>query len=104
MKRSQTFKRKKVKQLGDITESYNSLKKKRSCQCLFTTPPTLKNKKTNLKFTSYSKMNLKVLGVAKISLGNRNSKKCRVELAVINEDYTPLLVSSAAQQMVPITV
>ena len=41
-KRSQKFKHKKVNQLDDITEYSNSLKKKRSCQCLFTTPPTLR--------------------------------------------------------------
>ena len=56
-------------------------------------------KKTNLK------TNLKVLGVATISLRNpKNKKKYRAEFAIINEDYTPLLGSSAAQQMGLITV
>ena len=50
-------------------------------------------------------MNLKLLGVAKFSLRNpKNKKKCRVEFAIIDEDYTPLLGSSAAQQMGLITV
>ena len=62
-------------------------------------------KKTNLKLTTYSKVNLKVLGVAKISLRNpNNKKKYRVEFAMIDEDYTPLLGSSAAQEMGLITV
>ena len=62
-------------------------------------------KKTNLKLTTYSKVNLKVLGVAKISLRNpKNKKKYRAEFAIIDEDYTPLLGSSAAQQMGLITV
>ena len=57
-------------------------------------------KKTNLKLTTYSKTNSKVLGVAKISLRNpKNKKKYRAEFAIIDEDYTPLLGSSAAQQM-----
>ena len=56
-------------------------------------------KKTNLKTT------LKVLGVATRSLRNpKNKKKYRAEFAIINEDYTPLLGSSAAQQMGLITV
>ena len=55
-------------------------------------------KRTNLKLTTYSKVNLKVLGVAKISLRNpKNKKKYRAEFAIIDEDYTPLLGSSAAQ-------
>ena len=37
-KRSQKFKRKKVNQVDDITESH-FLQKKRSCLCLWTTPP-----------------------------------------------------------------
>jgi len=58
-----------------------------------------------MKLTTYSKTNLKLLGVAKVSLRNpRNKKKYRVEFAVIDEDYTPLLGSSAAQQMQLITV
>ena len=62
-------------------------------------------KKTNLKLTTYTKMNLKVQGVAKVSLRNlKNKKKCRAEFAIIDEDYTPLLGSSAAQQMGLITV
>ena len=43
-------------------------------------------KKTNLKLTTYSSTNLKLLGVAKISLRNpKNKKKYRVEFAIINE-------------------
>ena len=45
------------------------------------------------------------MGVAKVSLCNpKNKKKYSVEFAVIDEDYTPLLGSSAAQQMGLITV
>jgi len=56
--------------------------------------------KTSLKLTMCSKTNLKVLGVAKISLRNpKNKKKYRAEFAIIDKDYTPLLGSSAAQQM-----
>jgi len=62
-------------------------------------------KKTNLKLTTYSKINLKGLVVAKISLRNpKNRKKYRAEFAIIAEDYTPLLGSSAAQQLGLITV
>ena len=62
-------------------------------------------KKTKLKLSMYSKMNLKVLGVVKLSLRNpKNKKKYRAEFAIIDEDYTPLLGSSAAQQMRLITV
>ena len=62
-------------------------------------------KKTNLKLTTYSETNLEVLGVAKISLRNpKNKKKYRAEFAIIDEDYTLLLGSSAAQQMGLITV
>ena len=67
-----------------------------SCNVLPRTffPRDTEVKKTNLK------TNLKVLGVAKISLRNpKNKKKYRAEFAIINEDYTPLLGSSAAQQM-----
>ena len=60
-------------------------------------------KKTKLKLSTYSKTNLKVLGVARLSLGNPK-KKYRAEFAIIDEDYTPLLGSSAAQQMRLITV
>ena len=56
-------------------------------------------KKTNLKLTTYFKTNLRVLGVAKISLRNPKNKKYHAEFAIIDEDYTPLLGSSAAQQM-----
>ena len=43
--------------------------------------------------------------MAKVSLRNpKNKKKYRVEFAVIDEDYTPLLGSSAAQQMELITI
>ena len=62
-------------------------------------------KKTKLKLSMYSKMNLKVLGVVKLSLRNpKNKKKYRAEFAIIDEDYTPFLSSSAAQQMRLITV
>ena len=62
-------------------------------------------KKTDLKLTTYSETTLKVLGVAKISLQNlKNKKKYRAEFAIIDEDYTPLLGSSAVQQMGLITV
>ena len=61
--------------------------------------------KTDLKLTSYSKTNLEVLGLAKISLRNpKNKKKYRAEFAVVGEDNTPLLGSAAAQQMNLITV
>ena len=62
-------------------------------------------KKTSLKLTTYIKTNLKVLGVAKVSQRNlKNKKKYRAEFAIIDEDYTPLLGSSMAQQMGLITV
>lgn len=62
-------------------------------------------KKIKLKLSMYSKMNLKVLGVVKLSLRNpKNKKKYRAEFAIIDEDYTPFLSSSAAQQMRLITV
>ena len=68
-------------------------------------PKDSKIQKTDLKLTTYSKTYLKLLGVAKVSLCNpKNKKKYRVEFAVIDEDYTPLLGSSAAQQMGLITV
>ena len=61
--------------------------------------------KADLKLTSYSKTNLEVLGLAKISLRNpKNKKKYQAEFAVIDEDNTPLLGSAAAQQMKLITV
>ena len=45
-----------------------------------------------------------MLGVAKVSLRNpKNKKKYRAEFAIIDEDYTPLLGSSTAQQMGLIT-
>ena len=146
-KRSQKFKRKKVNQLDDITESSysseeeilsvsldhtanamnmsnfknkifahmeiaNELVKMQvdsgaSCNVLPRKflPRDTEIKKTNLKLTTYSKANLKVLGLAKISLRNpKNNKKYRAEFAIIDEDYTPLLGSSAAQQMGLITV
>nr|XP_058966743.1 uncharacterized protein LOC131793346 [Pocillopora verrucosa] len=44
-------------------------------------------KKTKWKLSTYSKTNLKVLGVAKLSLRNpKNKKKYRAEFAVIDED------------------
>ena len=56
-------------------------------------------KKTDLKLTTYSKTALKVLGVAKISLQNqKNQRKYRAEFAIIDEDYSLLLGSSAAEQ------
>ena len=62
-------------------------------------------KKTDFKLTTYSKTALKVLGMAKISLQNpKNKKKYRAEFAITDEDYTPLLGSSATQQMGLITV
>ena len=62
-------------------------------------------KKTSLKLTTYTKTNLKVLGVARVSLRNpKNKKKYRAEFTVIEEDYTPLLGSSMAHQMGLITV
>lgn len=62
-------------------------------------------KKTKLKLSTYSKTNLKVLGVAKLSLRNpKNKKKYRNEFAIIDEHYTRPLGSSAAQQMRLITV
>ena len=68
-------------------------------------PKDSKIEKSDMKLTTYSKTNLKLLGVAKVSLRNpKNKKKYRVEFAVIDEDYTPLLGSSAAQQMGLITV
>ena len=68
-------------------------------------PKDSKIQKTDLKLTTYSKTNLKLLGVAKVSLCNpKNKKKYRFEFAVIDEDYTPLLGSSAAQQMGLITL
>ena len=68
-------------------------------------PKDSKIQKTDLKLATYSKTNLKLLGVAKVSLCNpKNKKKYCVEFAVIDEDYTPLLGSSAAQQMGLITV
>lgn len=61
-------------------------------------------KKTNLELSTYSKTNLKVLGVVKLSLRNpKNKKKYRTEFAIIDEDYTPLLGYSAAQQIRLIT-
>ena len=57
-------------------------------------------KETSLKLTTYTKTNLKVLGVAKVSLRNpKNKKKYRAEFAIIDEDYTSLLGSSTAQKM-----
>ena len=68
-------------------------------------PKDSKIEKSDMKLTTYSKTNLKLLGVAKVSLSNpNNKKKYRVEFAVVDEDYTPLLGSSAAQQMGLITV
>ena len=61
--------------------------------------------KTDVKLTTYSKANLKVLGVAKVSLRNpKNQKKDHVQFVIINEDYTLLLDSTSAQKMGLITV
>ena len=64
-------------------------------------PKDSKIEKTeDLKLTTYSKTDLKLLGVAKVSMRNpKNKKKYGIEFAVIDEDCTPLLRSSAAQQM-----
>ncbi|XP_022791986.1 uncharacterized protein LOC111331190 [Stylophora pistillata] len=60
---------------------------------------------TEVKLTTYSKANLKGQGVAKIQLRNpKNQKKYRVPFVVIDEDYTPLLGATSAQQMALITV
>ena len=65
-------------------------------------PRNTEIKKKCLKLTTYTKTNL---GVAKVSLRNpKNKKKYRAEFAIIDEDYTPLLGSSTAQQMGLITV
>ena len=128
-KRSQKFKRKKVNELDDISESSysseeeiltvsldytanavnmskfqnkifahteiaNELVKMQvdsgaSCNVLPRKflPRDTEIKKTNLKLTTYSKVNLKVMGVAKISLRNpKNKKKYRAEFAIIDED------------------
>ena len=60
---------------------------------------------TEVKLTTHSKASVKVLGVAKIQLRNpKNQKKYRVQFVVIDEDYTPLLGSTSAQEMGMITV
>ena len=60
---------------------------------------------TEVKLTTYAKASLKVLGVAKIQLGNpKTREKYRVQFVVIDEDYTPLLGSTSAQKMGFITV
>ncbi|PFX23773.1 hypothetical protein AWC38_SpisGene11661 [Stylophora pistillata] len=60
---------------------------------------------TEVELTTYSKANLKVQGVAKIQLRNpKNQKKYRVPFVVIDEDYTPLLGATSAQQIGLITV
>ena len=59
-------------------------------------PRDTKIKKTDLNLITYSKIALKVLGVAKISLQNpKNKKKYHAEFAITDEDYTPLPGSSA---------
>ena len=61
--------------------------------------------KTDVKLTTYSKANLKVLGMAKVSLRNpKNHKKYRVQFVIIDDDYTPLLGFTSAQKMGLITV
>ena len=59
---------------------------------------------TEVKLTTYSKASLKVLGVAKIQLRNLKNQKYRIQFVVIDEDYTPLLGSTSAQEMGLITV
>ena len=60
---------------------------------------------TEVKLTTYSKASVKVLGVAKIQLRTpKNQKKYHVQFVVIDEDYTPLLGSTSAQEMGLITV
>ena len=55
-------------------------------------PKDSKIEKSDMELTTYSKTNLKLLGVAKVSLRNpKNRKKYRVEFAVIDEDYTLFL-------------
>ncbi|XP_044179770.1 uncharacterized protein LOC122961215 [Acropora millepora] len=128
-KRSHKFKRKKVNQLYDITESSYSSEEEilsvslhhtanavdmsnfknkifahmeiandlvrmqvdsgASCNVLPRKflPRDTEIKKTSLKLTTYTKTNLKVLGVAKVSLLNpNNKKKYRAECAIIEED------------------
>ena len=75
----------------DSGASYNVLPRK-------FLPRETEIKKTSLKLSTYTKTNLKVLDMAKVSLRNpKNKEKCRAEFAIIDEDYTPLLGSSMAQ-------
>ena len=61
--------------------------------------------KTDLKLTSYSRTNLEVLELAKISMRNpKKKKKYQAEFVVVDEDNKPLLGSVAAQQINLITV
>ena len=60
--------------------------------------------KTDLKLTSYSRTNLEVLELAKISMRNPKKKKYQAEFVVVDEDNKPLLGSVAAQQINLITV
>ena len=76
-----------VKMQVDSGASYNVLPHK-------FLPRDTEIKKNSLKLTTYTKTNLKVLGVAKVSLRNpKNKRKYRAEFALIDEDYTPLLGS-----------
>ena len=60
---------------------------------------------TEVKLTNYSKASIKVQGVAKIQFRNpKNQKKYHVQFVVIDEDYTPLIGSTSAQEMRLITV
>ena len=59
---------------------------------------------TEVKLTTYSKASVKVLGVAKIQLRTPKNQKYHVQFVVIDEDYTPLLGSTSAQEMGLITV
>ena len=78
--------------------------------CCNVLPPKFRPKDTvadttEVKLTTYAKASLKVLGVAKIQLGNpKTREKYRVQFVVIDEDYTPLLGSTSAQEMGLITV
>ena len=67
-------------------------------------PRYIEIKKTNLKLITYSKTNFKVAKIFLRTRNPKNKKNYRAELAIIDEDYTPLRGSSAAQQMGLITV
>ena len=61
--------------------------------------------KTDVKLSTYSKTNMKVLGLSKVSLHNpKNEKKYNVQFLIIDDYHTPLLGSTSAQKMGLITV